>query len=304
MNTGPMVSVVIPTYNHARFLADAIRSTLDQTVDVEVIVVDDGSTDDPAVVVADFADVRLIRQANRGLAAARNAGWSAARGKYVVFLDADDRLLPDALATNLQRFATSPNYAFVFGSYRIVDIEGRVLDVVGPPSPVDGDAYRQFLEGNCIGMHAAVMYRRDRIAELGGFDHQLRACEDYDLYLRMTRSYHVGSSPRYLADYRHHNCNMSRDLPLMLSSALEVLRRQWPYVAKNPERQAAYQRGIHGWKLHYVEKYADRVRSRPRAWQDRLALARDGLKIFWLAPFELISVLWVGYWRARKLFSR
>lgn len=180
-----MVSVVIPTYNHARFLADAIRSTLDQTVDVEVIVVDDGSTDDPALVVADFADVRLIRQANRGLAAARNAGWSAARGKYVVFLDADDRLLPDALATNLQRFATSPNYAFVFGSYRIVDIEGRVLDVVGPPSPVDGDAYRQFLEGNCIGMHAAVMYRRDRIAELGGFDHQLRACEDYDLYLRM-----------------------------------------------------------------------------------------------------------------------
>src|SRR5580765_3123297 len=92
----PSVSVIITTYNQARFLADAVRSALAQTAPVsDVIVVDDGSTDDPARVVVGFPEVQLIRQANRGLASARNTGWHAARGHYVVFLDADDRLLPN-----------------------------------------------------------------------------------------------------------------------------------------------------------------------------------------------------------------
>src|SRR5262249_22609977 len=122
---GPSVSIIITTFNHARFLADAIRSALAQTVTPsEVIVVDDGSTDDPAQVVAGFPEVRMIRQSNQGLAAARNTGWRAAVGDHVVFLDADDRLLPDALALNLRQFSRSPDCALVFGGYRWIDVEG------------------------------------------------------------------------------------------------------------------------------------------------------------------------------------
>jgi len=104
------VSTVITTYNHARFLAEAIESALGQTVvPAEVIVFDDGSTDDPDAVVRRYPGVRLIRQSNHGLAAARNTGWRAACGHYVVFLDADDRLMPEALAVNLQRFDEKPH---------------------------------------------------------------------------------------------------------------------------------------------------------------------------------------------------
>ncbi len=121
---GQPVSIVITTYNDARFLAEAIESALGQTVSAcEVIVVDDGSRDDPVPVVSRYPQVRLIRQCNQGLAAARNTGWRAARGAYVVFLDADDRLMPGALASNLRRFDERPECAFVYGSYSHIDFE-------------------------------------------------------------------------------------------------------------------------------------------------------------------------------------
>lgn len=291
IDANPLVSVIITTHNYAHFLADAIRSALSQTADlIEVIVIDDGSSDDPATVVANFSDVCLIRQQNLGLAAARNAGWQAARGKYVVFLDADDRLLPDAVAINLHRFATSPDCGFVFGGHQMVDVEGRAIGGEAIPQ-LDRDPYRQLLEGNCIGMHAAVMYRCDRIADVGGFDQTLRACEDYDLYLRLARQFQIGSSLDTLADYRLHGRNMSLDLPLMLHSVLDVLHRQRPNVSKSPDWQEAYKRGVRDWKLFYIERYAEHVRDRAKRSQSPLALASEGLKIFWLAPMALMWIV-------------
>src|SRR5262249_10635788 len=156
------------------------ESALRQTVPPnEVIVVDDGSTDDPGAIVSRYPNVRLIQQPNQGLAAARNTGWRAARGRYVVFLDADDRLLPEALASNLHRFEQRPNCAFVYGGFRYIDASGRYLST---PSPkLVGENYEAFLKDNCIAMHAAVMYGRDRLEEAGGFDTRLRCCEDYEL---------------------------------------------------------------------------------------------------------------------------
>ena len=298
----PLVSIVIPTHNHAHFLAEALQSALNQTISsIEVIVIDDGSTDDPASVVARFRGVQLIQQARRGLAAARNTGLRAASGKYVSFLDADDRLLPDAIAINVKRIAASSDCAFVFGSYRMIDMEGRVFQVA-EPSVINGEAFRQFLEGNQIGMHATVLYRRDRLAEIGGFDEQLRACEDYDLYLRIARAYQIKSGPEYLADYRQHTSNMSLNLPLMLNSSLKVLRRQKRYLGKDRELQEAFRRGIQEWQLFYLEKYTSRVRSSSRRWQDRWALAADGVKMFWLAPTEFLRIVfWAAY---RRLSGR
>jgi glycosyltransferase involved in cell wall biosynthesis len=216
-----------------------------------VIVVDDGSTDDPAPIVGRYPQVRLIRQPNQGLAAARNTGWRAARGRYVVFLDDDDRLLPDAVASNLQRFAERPECAFVYGGYRYIDASGRHLD-----SPtlrfVGEDAYESFLKGNCVRMHAAVMYRRDRLEEVGGFDTGLRACEDYELYLRLARRYCVAAGSECIAEYRRHDSNMTHNIPLMIDKYLDVMRRQRQHFRKNSHLHAALKIGIREVKWWYA----------------------------------------------------
>src|SRR5829696_2931566 len=110
----PLVSVVVPCYNQARFLGEAIESVLAQSHPLfEVVVVDDGSTDDTSEVAARYPGVRLVRQENRGLSGARNAGLARSRGEYVVFLDADDRLLPGALEAGVERLGANPQCAFV-----------------------------------------------------------------------------------------------------------------------------------------------------------------------------------------------
>src|SRR5215207_9860716 len=116
-----LVSVVIPCYNQAHFLGEAIESVLDQSYpNFEIIVVDDGSPDDTSEVAGRYPEVRLVRQENRGLAGARNAGLSYSEGEYVVFLDADDRLLPEALEAGLKCLKAHSECAFASGRYRFI----------------------------------------------------------------------------------------------------------------------------------------------------------------------------------------
>jgi glycosyltransferase involved in cell wall biosynthesis len=205
------VAVIIPTYNHSRFLADAIASVERQTVRAaEIIIVDDGSTDHPEDVVTRFPGVRFIRQDNKGLAAARNTGLRAARGDKVVFLDADDLLAPDAIESGLACFIRYPDAGFVYGAYRVVNAEGVPISKV-KFEEIGPDAFASFLKGNCIGMHATVLYDRERIVACGGFNETLRRCEDYDLYLRLSLKHPVACHPTLTAYYRWHGGNMSAD---------------------------------------------------------------------------------------------
>jgi cellulose synthase/poly-beta-1,6-N-acetylglucosamine synthase-like glycosyltransferase len=122
------VAVVITTYNHANFLSDAIASVLAQTRPAdEIIVVDDGSTDEPSAVVARYPEVRFIHQTNQGLAAARNTGLRAASSEAIVFLDADDRLLANALAEGVACLAREPRSGLVYGGYRCTDANWRPI---------------------------------------------------------------------------------------------------------------------------------------------------------------------------------
>lgn len=279
-----LVSIIIPTYNHAHFLGEAIESALSQPgAPIEVIVVDDGSTDDPASVVSRYPGVRLIRQENAGLAAARNAGWRAAVGRYLVFLDADDRLVPGAVPSNLDFFARHPTCGFVYGRYRFIGPDGMVRNDasfvgIGP------DPFASFLAMNTIGMHATVMYRREAVEEAGGFDPTLRACEDYDLYLRLSRLHPVASRPELIAEYRIHGANMSRDVPFMLTWALATLRRQKPAALGNPAHRRAYRAGIRAWKRLYAEQQLRRTWTRPSP-RSILAL----LKIARAAPEQVLT---------------
>ena len=157
-----------------------------------MIVVDDGSQDDPAAVTRRWDNVELISQPNAGLAAARNAGLRAARTEYVLFLDADDILAPDAVEQQLLCFSDHPGCGFVYGRHRRVDVSLKTLEV---PRQFDcaEEPYHAFLKSNFIGMHAAVLYDAAKLIECGGFDPSLRRCEDCDAYSRMVRKYPVAS---------------------------------------------------------------------------------------------------------------
>jgi glycosyltransferase involved in cell wall biosynthesis/SAM-dependent methyltransferase len=260
----PLVTVVIPCYNQAHFLGEAIESVLSQSyTNFEVIVVDDGSTDETSEVASRYEEVRLIRQENRGLSGARNRGLGEARGEYVVFLDADDRLLPGALEAGLRCFEAHPECAFVSGKSRRIAEDGTLLSPWRPPH-VEGDHYLALLRGNYIGMHGTVMYRRRVFDDVGGFDVTLSACEDYDLYFRVARRYPVQSYDEEIAEYRQHGANMSYDPALILMTALTVLHRQRKFTKSNKHYGEAYKIGVGNLRKWYGDPLVGEVRSHMR----------------------------------------
>ena len=249
------VTVVIPTYNHARFLGEAIDSVQAQTpAAAEIIVVDDGSTDRPEAIVARYPSVRLIRHENRGLAAARNTGWRAGSNPYVTFLDADDRLRPNALEVGLAQLEHHPSAAFNYAAYAYFHWpSGRIVPV--PFSAVPEDAFAAILRVNPIGMHGAVLYRRDCLEAVGGFAEELAASEDYELYLRLAMRFPITCCPDLVADYRQHDSNMSRDQAFMLRAVLRVARR-YKREARIRGLLSDYRGSVRNWKSWYVDNWA------------------------------------------------
>jgi len=253
LNDLPLISAVIPCYNHAHFLSEAIESVLKQTYpNYEIIVVDDGSTDNTGEVAARYPEVRYIRQDNQGLSGARNTGLQESRGDHLVFLDADDLLLPRALEAGEKCLRAHPECAFVSGHFRYVNEDGSFLNET-PQRYVDREHYLAFLQGNYISMHATVMYRRSVFNEVGNYDTSLPACEDYDLYLRIARRFPVHCHDEMVAEYRQHDTNMSGDVCLMLRTVLSVLHTQWPYVKGDRRATKAIRTGMLYWKAGYGE---------------------------------------------------
>jgi glycosyltransferase involved in cell wall biosynthesis/SAM-dependent methyltransferase len=263
------VAVVITTHNHASFLEDAIRSIVRQSVPAdEIIVIDDGSTDHPETIAAGYAQVRLIRQPNLGLSAARNTGLRAAVGDKIIFLDADDRLCQGAIKAGLECFSHHSEAGFVYGGFQYVDAAG---DVTSEPicQDIGPDPHLTLLRGNAIGMHGTVLYDRRRLLDCGGFDVTLRRCEDYDVYLRMSRIHPVANHHQTVAEYRRHGRNMSSNSLEMLRSVQRLLKRYQP-----PERSGqaalAWRHGQVNWRRYYAEE----ILSNGKDDGDRLPLVR------------------------------
>jgi glycosyltransferase involved in cell wall biosynthesis len=267
------VSVVIICWNQGRFLGDAIASVLPQVAARDqVVVVDDGSTDSTAAVAAAFPGVRYLRQANAGPSSARNAGLGAVETPFVLFLDADDMLTPGALAAALEALRQAPEAAFAYGGYREVTADGELL-FEAAPDPRGGN-HAGLLSGNHIAMHGTVLYRTAVLREAGGFDPQLRSCEDYDVYLRLSASHPVAVYASVAAEYRRHGENTTGDAALMLRNALRVMRRHRPGLAAPVELHAAYREGLQFWRDYYGERLLGQLRRELKA-KDRRALLRS-----------------------------
>lgn len=246
----PLVSVIIPCFNQGRFLGEAISSAHKQTyTKVEIIVVDDGSTDNTRSVAQSYLNVKYCYQPNGGLSAARNTGIAQSNGLFLVFLDSDDILYPAAVETNLKYLLQNPTWAFVSGGHDKVD-EWLSPLVDYPESDVPSDNhYCALLRGNYIGMHATVMYRR-RVLDHHRFDTSLSACEDYDLYFRIARQFPVGNHTGKIAAYRHHGQNMSSDYVRMLKQVMKVHQRQLPLLRSEDEK-SAWKNGTQTWRAYY-----------------------------------------------------
>jgi len=296
------VSVVITSYDEEpHYLREALESVIAQTAPPhEVIVVDDGSQVDNSERLRSLPRVRVIRQPNQGLAAARNTGWRAASGSHIVFLDSDDRLLPNALASNLRRFDAHPDCALVYGAYRFISRDGHPLQDAAF-TPIGPDAYATMLRGNSIGMHATAMYRRDRLEAVGGFDPSYRACEDYELYLRLARLFPIASGNEIIAEYRQHARNMSNNSPLMLRTALAALESQASLIANDGERRLAYAEGVRRWKDFYAGQQLLKMyeAAKERRWAD--VSVANFLRVFFAAPLPTIGAVIQGM---RALFPR
>jgi Glycosyl transferase family 2 len=257
----PLVTVVIPCYKQAHFLGEAIESVLSQSYPrFEIIVVDDGSTDDTSEVASRYGQVRLIRQGNRGLAAARNRGLAEARGEYVVFLDSDDRLLPEALEAGLECFAAHPECALVAGHSHIIRADGSFRTVL-KHEPTDQDPYVAMLEKCHIAPPATVMYRTSLFETVGGgFASGVDASADYEMYLRVARHFPLGRYDAAVAEYRMHGENMIRNSGLMLRSDITVLRSQRRYTEGDRRREAALKVGLEYARRHWGDPLVGRVR--------------------------------------------
>jgi glycosyltransferase involved in cell wall biosynthesis len=273
-----VVSVIIPCFKQAQYLGEAIESVLAQTHgDHEILVVDDGSPDHTAEVAARYPAVRYLRQPNRGLSAARNVGIQASRGDYLVFLDADDRVLPHHFATALEVFHRHPEVAMVAGDFRWFgsDDTWHVHDCT--PAP---DHYASMLRTGFIGPPHNVMIRRDVLLELGGFREDLRSTQDLDLWFRIARAYPMRCHCVVVSEYRRHSAQMSRKWGVMLAEALSVMREQWPYVSGNRAYEEAYYAGIarhrfnSGDPLLWQMVAALRRRDAGSAWADFKTLVR------------------------------
>jgi len=187
----PAISVIIPTYNRAGLLARAVDSVLNQTFqDFELIVVDDGSTDRTAEVLAGYQDrLILLSKPHRGVSAARNQGLTSARGEWIAFLDSDDYWLPEKLAVQVDFFLHHPQ-ALICQTEEIWYRNGRRVNPGKRHVKPSGDIFQMSLE-LCLVSPSAVMIKKDLFSKVGEFDETLPACEDYDLWLRITAKYPV-----------------------------------------------------------------------------------------------------------------
>jgi glycosyltransferase involved in cell wall biosynthesis len=273
MRNPHLVSVIIPCYNQARFLGEAIQSVFAQTYrHYEIIVVDDGSSDETAEVAASFERVRCLSQKNRGLAPSRNVGLSVSEGGYLVFLDADDRLLPNALEDGLSALGSNPECMFAYGHVRLIASDGSPL-----PSPrqaaIRADHYLELLRHNYIWTTGTVVYRREVFDSVAGFNALVSGSADFDLNARISRLFPVCCTDRVVLEYRQHDESMSRDFARMLKAAVTARRLQRKFVKGNREYEEALQAGIRVAQEDYGGKLIGQVRQlcRKRRWGKAMA---------------------------------
>lgn len=254
-----LVSVVIPAYNAVATLDDTLRSVRAQTHEaLEIIVVDDGSRDETAELArrhaAADARVRVVEQANAGVAAARNTGWAQARSDFIAFVDADDLWHATKIERQLAALKADPAAGLAYCWYKVIDADDNIIDE-SDTNRWAGDVFDRLCVSNFIGNGSAVLVRRAALEHAGGFESGLRAagaqgCEDYLFALRVAEKYAFAVVPDYLVGYRHLPDNMSSNMARMLRSWMLAVDEM---KARHPDKARLLMKGLVfyvTWLLH------------------------------------------------------
>lgn len=244
MSDSALVSVIIPAYNAARTIGETLLSVRSQTHRrLEILVIDDGSTDTTADIVREHAvldpRIRLVQRENGGVAAARNQGIEEARAEFLAFIDADDLWSPDKIERQLALLMREgPPVALSYSGFSMIDEASRIIRTICPTH--EGDVLEALFLSNFVGNGSSILVTKAALVEVGGFDPGLKAqraqgCEDVLLYFRVAERYHFAVIPEQLTGYRVTTTNMSSDIPQMYRSYLLVsdeMHRKYPQHRK------------------------------------------------------------------------
>jgi len=223
----PTVSVIIPTYNRAHLIGRAIQSVLNQTYqDFEIIVVDDGSTDNTKEIVKSLDDkrIRYIRhKENKGGGAARNTGIKAAIGEYIAFLDSDDEWLPEKLECQMKVFKNAGSeVGVVYTGFIYIDELGEYTNGQHIPEK-RGWIYEDILVENCVGTASTVLVKRKCFEKAGLFDENLPSCQDWEMWIRLAREHQFDFIEDPLVKYHIHKSRISTDLEAKIKGITIVI---------------------------------------------------------------------------------
>jgi glycosyltransferase involved in cell wall biosynthesis len=247
-----LVSVVVPAFNASRTLDETLRSVRSQThLELEIIVVDDGSFDDTCVIAARHAAadsrVKVVSQNNQGVAAARNCGWRVARSDLIAFVDADDLWAPTKIEQQLAALeAAGDRVGLVYCRSTPINANSEKLPILAEQLICEGDVFDRILACNFVGNGSAALVRRQALVDTAGFDTGLRAagaegCEDLLLYARIASRYRFAVVPDFLVGYRRADDSMSSNHLQMLGSWILVLDQLLP---EHPDRAASLRLGL------------------------------------------------------------
>jgi glycosyltransferase involved in cell wall biosynthesis len=299
------VAAVIPARNAMPFVLEAVGSALAQRLPLhEIVVVDDGSTDGTGDAVErrfrDAGPVRVVRGRFGSAAAARNAGWRAARSPWVAFLDADDLWFPEKLATAEAALTAVPRAGWFFSDGAFLTLAGEtqgswLSTYADLPEPYAGRPIAELIEVNFI-LTSSVIVRRDLLDATGGFDESLSHAEDVDLWIRLARRAPATASRRPLVRYQHHPGGLTRQIGARLHGDVALFDKLARDLELDPtlRLRARHRAALSRYKLAFTELR-----------EGRGAAARAHLPGAWMFPSRALAVagLWVASWLPAGLLS-
>jgi glycosyltransferase involved in cell wall biosynthesis len=307
-----LVSIVIPTYNSASFIGEAVDSCLAQTYpNCEIIVVDDGSTDGTRdLLESQYGErIRYLYQPNAGPSAARNNGIRAARGAFIQFCDADDQLLPSKIERCMEVFQREPDLGVVYTRYQHVEVDGKTPAPLADPPLLSGDTFCDLLlsNGNAI-LTSATLVRREALLEAGLFDERLWCSEDWDLFLRLASRYAYASIDEVLLLYRWHEGSLTKEMYRMAQGRLITIQKARQYAGRERCLDAAAYDCLEAGRQHVLAMVCWRMGDRGgarRALREAIRLDpahRTARRLYWALSyaFPYRSVTWVG-WAYRQV---
>lgn len=291
----PLVSVVIPTRDRWEYLERAIGSVLHQTMlPAEIIVVDDASREDGGTRLQEMfgSKIRLLRHSQpEGGPAARNTGWKAAKHTVVAFLDDDDLWLPEKLERQINLMVLGDNQAdLVFCGEALVS-SGQIVKTL--PAGWGENSGQEMLFKNVVGGTSTALVRKECLIESDGFDLSLPSCQDWDLWLRISREHRVVCDPAILVHRTIHGEQISSTLQRRLSGRKLFLQKHWMVLAANPDALAQHQRRI-GCLAALAGQYGEATDSFYSALR-----TRPGSLNTWICLF--VNILLRGAWRYKIL---